>query len=134
MQPFFQRLWFQHFASTSWLAELPDGRTAGFLVGLISPADPGIGYVKLIATNPNVRRRGLGRRLYERFIADVAGRGVREIQAITWPGNRVSVEFHRAIGFELVGGPGSQNIYGVTAFPDYDGPGEDRVVFVRRIG
>jgi L-amino acid N-acyltransferase YncA len=134
MQPFFQRLWFQHFADTSWLAEVADGRTAGFLVGLISPADPSIGYVKLVATNPNMRRRGLGRRLYEQFIDDVAGRGVREIQAITWPGNRVSVEFHRAIGFEPVGGPASRNIYGVTAFPDYDGPGEDRVVFVRRLG
>ena len=54
MQPLFQRLWFQHFAGTSWLAELSDGRPAGFLVGFISPADPTVGYVKLIATNPNI--------------------------------------------------------------------------------
>jgi GNAT superfamily N-acetyltransferase len=133
MQPFFQRVWFQHFAGTSWVAALPDGRPAGFLVGFISPDDPTIGYVKLIGTNPNVRKRGLGRALYERFFADVADRGVREVQAITWPGNRVSVGFHRAMGFRPVDGPGSQNIYGTTAFPDYDGPGEDRVLFVRAI-
>jgi GNAT superfamily N-acetyltransferase len=133
MQPLFQRLWFQHFTGTSWLAELPDGRPAGFLVGFISPTDPTVGYVKLIATNPNVRKRGLGRMLYERFISDVSGRGVREVRAITWPGNRVSVGFHLAMGFRPLDGPGSQNIYGTTAFPDYDGPGEDRVVFVRNL-
>jgi GNAT superfamily N-acetyltransferase len=133
MQPLFQRVWFQHFAGTSWLAELPDGRPAGFLVGFISPEDPSVGYVKLIATNPNVRRRGLGRMLYERFIADVTERGVRQVRAITWPGNRVSVGFHLAMGFRPLDGLGSQNIYGTTAFPDYDGPGEDRVVFVREL-
>jgi ribosomal protein S18 acetylase RimI-like enzyme len=133
MQPFFQRLWFQHFCGTSWLAELPDGRPAGFLVGFISPDDPTVGYVKLITTNPNLRQRGLGRELYERFIADVAARGVREVRAITWPGNRVSVRFHTAIGFRPVDGAGTQNLYGTPAFPDYDAPGEDRVVFVRRV-
>ncbi len=133
MQPLFQRLWFQHFAGTSWLAELPDGRPAGFLVGFISPADPTVGYVKLIATNPNIRKRGVGRMLYDRFIADVAARGVREVRAITWPGNRVSVGFHLAMGFRPLDAPGSQNIYGTIGFPDYDGPGEDRVVFVRRL-
>jgi GNAT superfamily N-acetyltransferase len=134
IQPMFQRLWLQHFAGTSWLAELPDGRPAGFLVGFISPADPTVGYIKLVASNPNVRRRGLGRALYERFFEDVGARGVREVQSVTWPGNRVSVGFHLAMGFEPVGGPGSQNLYGTTGFADYDGPGEDRVHFSRRIG
>ena len=55
------------------------------------------------------------------------------MRTITWPGNRVSVGFHLAMGFRPLDGPGSQNIYGTTAFPDYDGPGEDRVVFVRRL-
>ena len=134
IQPMFQRVWFQHFSGTSWLAELPDGRPAGFVVGFISPADPAVAYVHFVATNPNVRRQGLGRALYERFFDDVAGRGVREVHSITWPGNRVSVGFHLAMGFEPIGGAGSQNLYGTTAFADYDGPGEDRVHFSRRIG
>ena len=134
IQSIFPRLWLQHFSGTSWLAELPDGRPAGFLVGFISPDHPEIGYVHLIASNPNLRHRGLGRALYERFIADMAAKGVREVRAITWPGNRVSVGFHLAMGFLPVEGPGVQNLYGTPAFPDYDGPGEDRVAFVRRIG
>jgi ribosomal protein S18 acetylase RimI-like enzyme len=127
------RLWFDHFAGTSWIAEDGDGRLAGFLVGFVSPDQPTIGYVHMIATSPNVRGRGLGRNLYERFFADVAGRGVREVRAVTWPGNRTSVAFHRALGFEIDAGPGTQRLYGTPAYPDDDGEGEDRVHFRRRI-
>jgi ribosomal protein S18 acetylase RimI-like enzyme len=123
------RLWFQHFSGTSWIAEMPDGRVAGFLVGFISPDHPDVGYVHMAATNPNLRRRGLGRDLYRRFLADLAGRGVRRVRAVTWPGNRVSVGFHTALGFRPVGGSGAQNLYGSVAFADYDGAGDDRVVF-----
>jgi ribosomal protein S18 acetylase RimI-like enzyme len=128
-----RRLWFQHFTGTSWIAEDPDGHLVGFLVGFISPDDPETGYAHMIATNPNRRRRGLGRELYGRFFADVRVRGVRRVRAITWPGNRASVDFHRAIGFRVEEGPGVQNLYGTPAYPDYDGDGEDRVVFVREL-
>ena len=131
MSGLLQRVWFQHFTGTSWIAEDDDGGLLGFLVGFISPDDPEIGYVKMIATNPNRRQRGLGGELYRRFFDDVASRGVRRVKAITWPGNRVSVAFHRSIGFRPVEGPGTQNLYGTPAFADYDGEGEDRVVFVR---
>ena len=127
------RLWLQHFTGTSWIAESEAGGVVGFLVGFVSPDDPTVGYVHMVGADPNHRRRGLGRELYERFIDDVAGRGVREVRAITWPGNRASVAFHRAIGFEPLDGPGSQRIYGTPAFPDYDYPGEDRALFRRRI-
>jgi L-amino acid N-acyltransferase YncA len=100
---------------------------------LISQDDPNIGYVHLIATNPNRRRHGLGGALYRQFFTDVAGRGVRQVRAVTWPGNRVSVAFHRSVGFQLVDGPGSQRLYGSPAFADYDGEGEDRVIFVREL-
>lgn len=127
------RLWFQHFTGTSWLAEDENGRLAGFLVGYVSPDDPTLAYVHMIATNPNRRRRGLGRALYRQFFDDVAERGAVRVRAITWPGNRISVSFHQALGFRPMDGPGSQNLYGTLAFPDYDSPGDDRVVFERPI-
>lgn len=125
------RLWFQHFTGTSWLAETEAGSPAGFLVGFISPDDPTMAYIHMVGTGPNHRRRGLGRELYRRFFADVGGRGVTRVRAVTWPGNRISVGFHRSLGFRLVDGPGSQNLYGSLAFPDYDAAGDDRVVLER---
>lgn len=127
------RLWFQHFTGTSWVAERPDGAIVGFLVGFVSPDRPTVACVHMIGTDPNVRRKGLGAELYRRFFDDVRSRGADEVLAITWPGNRGSVAFHRALGFEPDGGPGSRNIYGIAAFADYDYPGEDRVVLRRRL-
>lgn len=128
------RLWFQHFTGTSWIAERPDGTVVGFLVGFVSPDRPAVAYVHMIGTDPNLRRKGIGDELYRRFFDDVRSRGVDEVLAITWPGNRGSVEFHRALGFEPDAGPGSRNIYGTAAFADYDYPGEDRVVLRRQLG
>ena len=131
IHPLFPRIWFRQFSGTSWVAEDPSGRLVGFLVGFVSPDHPDEAYVHLAATSPNHRRSGLGRRLYERFFEDVRARGVRRVSVITWPGNRVSVAFHRAMGFTPSDGAGTQNLYGTPAFPDYDGEGDDRVVFVR---
>jgi ribosomal protein S18 acetylase RimI-like enzyme len=127
------RLWLQHFTGTSWIAEGADGRLAGFLVGFISPDRPDTAYVHMIATDPNGRRRGLGRALYERFIDDMRGRGCRTVTAITWPGNRASIAFHQMLGFRVDDGPGTQPIYGTPAYADYDDDREDRVVFMREI-
>jgi len=133
MHELLPRLWFQHFTGTSWVVERADGRPIGFLVGFVSPDDPSLGYIHMVGTDPNHRRRGLGRQLYERFIDDVSGRGVRRIRAVTWPGNRLSVAFHTGLGFEPLDGRGAMSLYGTRAFPDYDAPGEDRVVFERRL-
>lgn len=126
------RLWLQHFAGTSWIAE-SDGALIGFLVGFVSPDHPDEAYVHMVASHPSRRSQGIGRDLYERFFDDVRGRGARRVKAITWPGNRRSLAFHRAMGFSVVDGPGTQNLYGTPAFAGYDFDREDRVVMVRSI-
>jgi ribosomal protein S18 acetylase RimI-like enzyme len=125
------RLWFQHFTGTSWLVEDAGGRLRGFLVAFIGQDDPSAAYIHMVAADPNIRRAGLGRAMYERAFADLADHGARRVTAITWPGNRASVAFHRALGFRVDDGPGSRPIYGTPAYPDYDGAGDDRVVFTR---
>lgn len=127
------RLWLQHFTGTSWVLEDSRGSLIGFLVGFISPDHPDQAYVHMVATSPNHRGAGLGRALYERFFEDVKARGVRRVTAITWPGNRISVGFHRALGFTPFDGPGTQRLYGTPAYPDYDAEGDDRVVFSREL-
>ena len=88
----------------------------------------------MLAVNPNLRHHGLGRRLYATFIEDVRGRGVREIRAVTWAGNRVSLGFHRALGFRLDDGPGTRPAYGVPAYPGYEGDDQDMVVMRLELG
>ncbi len=125
------RLWFQHFAGTSWVAEDPEGGTVGFLIGFVSPDRPDEAYIHMVGISPNHRRAGLGRVLYERFFEDARAHGARHVTAVTWPGNQASVGFHRAMGFLPFDGPGTQNLYGTPAFADYDADGDDRVVFSR---
>jgi GNAT superfamily N-acetyltransferase len=127
------RLWLQHFTRTSWIAEDEAGALIGFLVGFVSPDHPDQAYIHMVATSPNLRKQGLGRALYERFFEDVRAHGVHRVTAITWPANRVSVGFHRAMGFVPDDGPGTQRLYGTPAYPAYDGEGDDRTVFSREI-
>lgn len=131
MRALLPRLWFQHFTGTSWIAEEASGRLAGFAVAFISPDEPATGYVHMIAADPNRRRRGIGRALYAHVFEDLASRGVRRVVATTWPGNRPSIDFHRAIGFQVDDGPGTEPIFGTPAHPGYDGGDEDRVMLVR---
>lgn len=126
------RLWLQHFTGTSWLAE-QDGRIAGFLIGFLSPDHADAAYCHMIATNPSLRRRGVGAALYEHFIADARADGRTRLEAVTWPGNHASLAFHRSLGFEIVRGPGSQNLYGTPAQPGFDFDRDDKAVMVRRI-
>lgn len=116
------RLFLQHFATTSTLAEHPDGRLAGFLVGFLSAARPDVGYVHFVAVDPDARRSGLGGALYRRFFADAARGGAHTVHAVTSPVNERSIAFHRALGFTVS-----------PVEPDYDGPGHDRVRFTRAL-
>jgi predicted GNAT superfamily acetyltransferase len=127
------RLWLQHFTGTSWLAETDDGRLAGFLIGFLSPDQPDVAYCHMIATNPNLRLHGVGRALYERFFAEGRAAGRQRVVAVTWPANRASLAFHRALGFDVEVGRGSQNLYGTPAQAGYDFDREDRAILVRSI-
>jgi GNAT superfamily N-acetyltransferase len=127
------RLWLQHFNGTSWLAETVDAGLAGFLIGFLSPDQPEVAYCHMLAVNPNLRRHGIGRALYERFFAEARAAGRSRVIAVTWPANRASLRFHEALGFQLVRGPDTQNLYGSPAFAEYDFGSEERTVMVRRL-
>lgn len=96
-----------------------EGRIVGFLLGFVTSA--GTGYIHLVGIDNDYRRRGVGRRLYESFTARAQSRGAQRMKAITTPGNQASIEFHRALGYE------------VELVADYAGPGRDRYVFTREL-
>jgi len=121
------RLFFDHFTDTSFAAD-QDGALAGFLVGFVSPARPGEAYIHFVGVHPGERGRGLGRRLYGTFFDTVRARGCTRVRAVTSPVNTGSVAFHRRMGFQLAG---DAQVDGIPVTADYDGPGQDRVCFVK---
>ncbi len=103
-----------------WIA-YPDGRPAGFLLGLVSLSEPDLAYVHLHAVDPDLRGQGVGATLYRWFGERAAERGCTRIRGLAAPHREESIAFHRALGFD---GP---------LVADYLGPGEDRFVFERAL-
>src|SRR5690606_15960096 len=75
-------MFFYELGDRALIAEA-DGAVVGFLFGFVAPTDPPLGYVHLVGIDPDSRRRGVGKRLYEHFIAHCRESGVRRIKAIT---------------------------------------------------
>ena len=122
MAPMLPRLFFVHFEATSYVVDDGDGQLAAFLIGFLSQTDPAEAYIHFVGVSPEHRGGGLGRRLYERFFEDARAAGRTRVTCVTSPVNEGSVTFHEALGFT------SERVA-----HDYDGPGEDRVLFVKSL-
>jgi ribosomal protein S18 acetylase RimI-like enzyme len=121
MAPTLPRLFFLHFEGTSFVAEEGE-QLAGFLCGFLSQTDEEEAYIHFVGVSPERRGEGIGRTLYERFFEEVRDQGRSVVRCVTSPANQASVAFHRALGFEVD-----------RVAEDYDGPGEDRVLLLKRI-
>jgi ribosomal protein S18 acetylase RimI-like enzyme len=122
MAPILPRLFFVHFEGTSYVVDGDDGQLAAFLIGFLSQTEKTEAYIHFVGVAPERRGEGLGRQLYERFFSDAILQGRTRIRCVTSPANGPSVAFHQAMGFEVE-----------KVAHDYDGPGEDRVLFVRTV-
>ena len=122
MAPMLPRLFFVHFEGTSYVVDDGDGQLAAFLIGFLSQTDPDEAYIHFVGVSPEHRGGGLGRQLYERFFEDARAAGCTRVTCVTSPVNEGSVAFHQALGFT------SESVA-----HDYDGPGEDRVLFVKTL-
>jgi ribosomal protein S18 acetylase RimI-like enzyme len=121
MAPMLPQLFFLHFEGTSFVAEDGDD-LAGFLCGFLSQTGDDEAYIHFVGVAPERRGSGIGTALYERFFDEVGSQGRTVVRCVTSPANEESVAFHEALGFEVE-----------RVVPDYDGPGEDRVLLVKRL-
>ena len=122
MAPILPKLFFLHFEGTSFVAEDEDDDLVGFLCGFLSQTSGDEAYIHFVGVTPDKRGEGVGRALYERFFDEVRSHGRTVVRCVTSPVNQESVAFHEAMGFEVD-----------RVVPDYDGPGEDRVLLVKRL-
>ncbi len=125
-----QRLFFEHFQPTSFVIE-ENAEIQGFLVGFQSQTTPTQAYIHFVGVHPSMRGQGIGRRLYEHFFEVVRQLGCTEIRAITSPVNTGSIAFHTRMGFAIL--PGDVEIDGIAVTTNYDGCGNDRVLFRRNL-
>ena len=105
----------------------------GILVGFMSPDHPEEAVIQGIAVDPEFRRRGIGRALVGRFTGAQTQAGATRVTAACRPDDRRALAFFGALGFEPNAGPGSRKLYGVPAFENWDGPGEDRVLLEQSV-
>ncbi len=115
------RLFFDQLGPYGVWIERDDGSPAGFLLGLVSQAEPDLAYVHLHAVAPALRGQGVGAALYREFGRRAMGSGCTRIRALAAPQREGSIAFHRALGFD---GP---------LVEGFLGPGEDRIVFERAL-
>lgn len=130
MSDMLPRLFFKHFKNTSFIIE-EDNSIVAFLIGFISQTYPNKAYVHFLGIHPEHRKKGFGRQLYQAFFDTVRTLGCDTAHLVTSPINKNSIAFHTRIGFQIE--EGNSNVDGISTHKDYDGPGEDRVLFVKRI-
>lgn len=124
------RLFFTHFRPWAYVAVHGDS-VVGFLAGFQSQTDPSQAYCHFIGVDPGFRGQGIGEALYQRLCSDAAAQGCQEVLAVTAPANHGSIAFHTHIDFQPL--PGTAIEGDIPYTPDYDGPGEDRVRFRKRL-
>ncbi|SMY10439.1 GNAT family N-acetyltransferase [Brevibacterium jeotgali] len=110
--------WFRQFAAGGLVARYQN-EVVGYLLGAFPKEGPS--YIHLVAARQDYRHLGIGRRLYEAFIARAHANGEHEVQATAIAENANAIAFHSSLGFEG------------TRIEDYAGPGEDRVFFTLRL-
>ena len=130
MSSMLPKLFFVHFCKTSFIME-SNGHMLGFLIGFCSQTYPRQAYIHFAGVNPTCRKQGVGRTLYETFFETVQRLNCDQVRCVTAPINHQSIAYHLAMGFKAA--PGDRQLNGIPYSSDYDGTGEDRVLFVKQL-
>lgn len=124
------KLFLVHFCDTSFIIEKSEDLMA-FLIGFLSQSKPNEGYIHLVGVHPDYRGMGLGEFLYHRFFQICKANDRDTIRSCTSPVNKGSIEFHRKIGFNVL--KGNAEVDGIQVSLDYNGPGDSKVLFEKKI-
>ena len=126
-RPHHHPLYVYEFADTG-LVMKEGSDVVAYLLGFALP-EKAVSYIHLVGVRQEYRSRGLARQLYQTFFELVKLMGCAQVKAITSIANQGSIKFHKAMGFTL---QGDHQIGDVTVVRNYSGPGQDRVVFVKK--
>ena len=124
------KVFFIHFCDTSFIIE-DEEKLIGFLVGFMSQTDENVGYIHFVGVHPEYRKSGIGRKLYQQFfkLCELKNRSI--IKSCTSPINKLSIDFHQRMGFEIE--PGNGHVDGNSVTMDYLGSNNPKVLFKKII-
>lgn len=107
------------------------GEIVGFLIVFLSQTHSNEAYIHFVGVHPEYRKHNIGKKLYNKFFYEVKQNGRKIIRCVTSPVNKVSIDYHTKIGFEIE--KGDKTIDGVSVNSNYGGPNQDRVLFVKEL-
>ncbi|MCL1699204.1 GNAT family N-acetyltransferase [Lysinibacillus sp. Bpr_S20] len=130
MSDMLPKLFFDHFTQTSFIAE-KDGELVGFLIGFLSQTYSNEAYIHFVGVHPAYRKHNIGKKLYNQFFNVVRQNNRSIVRCVTSPVNKVSIAYHTKMGFEIENG--DRIVDSLSLNTDYDGPNQDRVLFVKKL-
>lgn len=120
------KVFFIHFQNTSFIATV-DNEMAGFLIGFYSQSYTNEAYIHFAGVNPMFRRQGVGKKLYEKFFEICKLNSIDTIRSCTSPINKLSILFHKGMGFSIL--RGDSEIDGVCVSMNYLRESDPKVLF-----
>ncbi|CAG7626269.1 GNAT family N-acetyltransferase [Paenibacillus allorhizosphaerae] len=124
------KLFFVHFQNTSFIVE-EKGQILAFLIGFVSQTNTNEGYIHFVGVHPDHRKKGMAKCLYETFFGKIKPLGCNTVRCVTSPVNKNSIMFHTNLGFQVE--QGDSEVEGISVHTNYDGKGESRVLFVKKV-
>ncbi|TYR78646.1 GNAT family N-acetyltransferase [Priestia megaterium] len=130
MSDMLPKLFFDHFKNTSFIAE-KEGKLVGFLIGFLSQSYSNEAYIHFVGVHPDYRKHNIGKHLYNNFFNMVKQNDRDIVRCVTSPVNKVSIAYHTKMGFEIE--EGDKKIDDISVNSGYDGPNQDRILFVKHL-
>ncbi|QQK77699.1 GNAT family N-acetyltransferase [Salicibibacter cibarius] len=130
MSDMLPKLFFDHFNDTSFIAE-EHGEIKGFLIGFLSQSQSDEAYIHFVGVHPEYRKRRIGNELYNQFFSTVQSENRNKVRCVTSPVNKTSIAYHTRMGFDIE--QGDKTVDDISVIADYDGPSQDRVLFVKEL-
>ncbi|MCG8689097.1 MAG: GNAT family N-acetyltransferase [Desulfobacterales bacterium] len=115
-----------HFSPTSFIAEV-ESEMCGFLIGFFSQTFMEEGYIHFVGVHPEFRKIGLARQLYQKFFDACLSNSRTIVRSCTAPINKLSIEFHRRMGFSIE--PGNSIKNGMPITIGYLNEEDEKVLF-----
>ena len=124
------KIFFIHFSDTSFIAEVND-ELVGFLIGFMSQSEKDVGYAHLGGVHPEFRKVGIARLLLKEFFKTCKTYNRSIVKSCTAPINKLSIDFHKHMGFMIEAGDGV--IEGIPVTLNYLGKNNHKVLFKKEL-